>query len=80
MTAYRIRAEEDRFSHRASLDEIRENEFKLNIPRYVDTFEPEPDVDLDAVTARIHAVNVEMVEVDEAICAFCAELDLEAPV
>ena len=74
------RAEEERFSHRASLNEIRENGFNLNIPRYVDTFEPEPEVDLEAVTARIHALNEEMAEVDETLRAFCAELGLEAPV
>lgn len=78
--AYRTRAEEDRFSHRASLNEIRENDFNLNISRYVDTFEPEPEVNLDAVTRRIHDLNVEMAEVDETIRAFCAELGLEAPV
>ncbi|MCT4609269.1 MAG: type I restriction-modification system subunit M [Pelagimonas sp.] len=58
--AFRVRAEEERFCRRASLDEIRENDFNLNIPRYVDTFEPEPEVDLEAVTARIHDLNVEM--------------------
>ena len=78
--AYRVRAEEERFSHRASLKEIRENDFNLNIPRYVDTFEPEPEVDLEAVTARIHDLNVEMQEVDETLQEFCAELGLEAPV
>ena len=77
---YRMRAEEERFSHRASLDEIRENGFNLNIPRYVDTFEPEPEVDLEAITTHIHALNGEMAEVDETLRAFCAELGLEAPV
>ncbi|MQY42791.1 type I restriction-modification system subunit M [Epibacterium sp. SM1969] len=78
--AYRLRAEEERFSHRATLEEIRENDFNLNIPRYVDTFEAEPEVDLEAVTARIHDLNVEMKQVDETLREFCAELGLEAPV
>ncbi len=76
---YRIRAEEERFSHRATLNEIEENEFNLNVPRYVDTFEAEPDVDLEEVTRRIEAINIEMREVDEELSAFCAELGLEAP-
>ncbi len=78
--AYRLRAEEERFCHRVSLEEIRGNDFNLNIPRYVDTFEPEPEVDLEAVTARIHDLNVEMKQVDETLREFCAELGLEAPV
>ncbi|SPJ27174.1 hypothetical protein TRM7615_00656 [Falsiruegeria mediterranea M17] len=78
--AYRIRAEEERFSHRANLAEIRENEFNLNIPRYVDTYDPEPDVDLEATTRRIHDLNLDMKEVDETMRSFCAELGLEAPV
>lgn len=77
--AYRTRAEEDRFSHRATLAEIAENEFNLNIPRYVDTFEAEPPVDLKGVTRRIEAINVLMRDVDEELAAFCAELGLEAP-
>ena len=80
VVAYRTRAEEERFSHRAGLDEIRENDFNLNIPRYVDTFEPEPEVDLAAVTADLKRIETEISEVDETIRAFCAELGLEAPV
>ena len=70
---YRMRAEDERFSHRAILDKISENDFNLNIPRYVDTFEPEPEADLEAVTTRIHALNGEMAEAGESICAFCTE-------
>lgn len=77
--AYRTRAEEDRFSHRATLVEIKENEFNLNIPRYVDTFEAEPPIDLEGVTRRIEAINVLMLDVDKELAAFCAELGLEAP-
>lgn len=78
--AYRTRAEEERFTHRALLAEIEENDFNLNIPRYVDTFVPESPVDLEEVTRRIEAINIEMREVDEELASFCAELGLEAPV
>ena len=77
---FQNRTEEDKFSHLAHLDEIAENDYNLNIPRYVDTFEKEPDVDLTAVTANLKQIEQDMVEVDETIKAFCAELDLEAPV
>lgn len=77
---FQNRTEEDKFSHLAHLDEIAENDYNLNIPRYVDTFEKEPDVDLTAVTANLKQIEQDMVEVDETIKAFCAELGLEAPV
>lgn len=79
VAAYRNRPEEARFAHRASLTEIAENGFNLNIPRYVDTFEAEARVDLAAVTARIRAIDTEMAGVDAGLAAFCAELGLEAP-
>ncbi len=80
VTAYRSRAVEDRFSHRASIAEITEYEFNLNIPRYVDTFEAEPEVDLKAVTETLRQIENDMGGVDAQIRAFCAELGLEAPV
>ena len=43
---------EDKFSYVAAFEEIKENEFNLNIPRYVDTFEEEAEVDIDAVQTR----------------------------
>lgn len=43
----------DKFSHVASFEEIRENDFNLNIPRYVDTFEEEELVDIDEVKQNI---------------------------
>ena len=39
----------DKFAHVATLDEIKENDYNLNIPRYVDTFEEEEPVDLEEV-------------------------------
>jgi type I restriction enzyme M protein len=78
--AYRNRTQEPRFSHNAPLAEIEENEFNLNIPRYVDTFEPEPDVDLAAVTSEIKKIDAGMEDLDKAIRDFCKELGLESPV
>lgn len=54
----------DRFAHVASLDEIKENEYNLNIPRYVDTFEEEEPVDMDAVKQNIANIKNELAEVE----------------
>ncbi len=76
---YKERKKIDKYSHKASLDEIRENEFNLNIPRYVDTFEPEPEIDLDKVVAEIKKIDTEMIEVDKKITGYCKELGINSP-
>lgn len=80
VTAYRTRAQEEKFSHRASLTEIAGNDYNLNIPRYVDTFEAEAEIDLAAITRELDQVEKEMAPIDAQIRAFCAELGLESPV
>lgn len=79
VSAYRERTETEKFSHRATMSEIAENDYNLNIPRYVDTFEEEEQVDLDAVLAELKAIDSEMAEIDASIAGFCKELGLEAP-
>jgi len=54
---YKARQDVDKYAHLATLDEIKENEFNLNIPRYVDTFEEEPPVDVDKLVADIKDTN-----------------------
>lgn len=49
----------DKFAHVASKEEIIKNDYNLNIPRYVDTYEKEPEIDLDQVFADIHKNNEE---------------------
>lgn len=56
-TTYQARQDVDKYAHVASLDEIKENDFNLNIPRYVDTFEEEPPVDIVAVTKEIADID-----------------------
>ncbi len=55
---YKARETTDKYSYLATFDEIKENDFNLNIPRYVDTFEEEAEIDLVAVrTERIQLQN-----------------------
>ena len=62
--AYKDRKDEDKFCHVATFEEIKENDFNLNIPRYVDTFEPEPDVDLGELNKEMAETN-EQIEANE---------------
>lgn len=55
---------EDKFAYVADMDEIKENDYNLNIPRYVDTFEPEEQVDLDEVEVKIKKIKTELQQVE----------------
>jgi type I restriction enzyme M protein len=76
---YTNREEIEKYSHLASMEEIKENDYNLNIPRYVDTFEEEEPVDLDAVSSQLKALEVDMASTDETIAKFCDELDIAKP-
>lgn len=77
--AYRGRLVADKYSYRAKLAEIEENDFNLNIPRYVDTFEEEEPIDLAAVVRELREVDREMKGTEQLIQSFCDELGIEAP-
>ncbi len=63
MQTYRERKEVEKYAHVADVEEIEENDFNLNIPRYVDTFEEEEEIDIDAVQREIEQLEKELVEV-----------------
>ena len=67
--AYKSKEEIDKFAHLAKFEEIEENAFNLNIPRYVDTFEEEEPINLAEVSADIKAINDEKEELKKAILA-----------
>ncbi|MPM46575.1 hypothetical protein SDC9_93279 [bioreactor metagenome] len=76
LDAYYAREDMDKFSHKASFDEIRGNEFNLNIPRYVDTFEEEELVDIDEVQGNIERIKAELATVEEQMAEYLKELGL----
>ncbi len=63
VAAYRARVIVPRYAYLASREEIAENDFNLNIPRYVDTFEDEDDIDIGAVQDEIVGIEAELVKV-----------------
>ena len=76
---YANRKEIEKYSHLASMQEIKENDYNLNIPRYVDTFEEEEVIDLDKVSSELKALEIEMKTTDETIASFCRELNISTP-
>ena len=79
VNTYANREEIEKYSHKATLDEIEENDFNLNIPRYVDTFEEEEPIDLDEVVDELEKIESEMEKVDAEIKKYCDELGIRAP-
>jgi len=65
---------EDKFSYVATFEEIKENEFNLNIPRYVDTFEEEAEVDIEKVQTEIDTLEKELVKVQNEMQKYLKEL------
>jgi len=76
---YRTRKTEDKYSYVAKLSEVAENDYNLNIPRYVDTFEEEEEIDLDEVVKEIQEIDKNLVKTDKEIKSFCEELGIESP-
>jgi type I restriction enzyme M protein len=75
---YRERKTIEKFSHCASLEEITKNEFNLNIPRYVDTFEPEEEIDVAALQKEINGIEAELADVSVRIVGYLKELGVDA--
>ncbi len=76
---FKNRKEIEKYSHLASLDEVKENDYNLNIPRYVDTFEEEESVDLDEVSRELKTLDTDMKTTDDTIAKFCNELGISTP-
>ncbi|MBX9864810.1 MAG: type I restriction-modification system subunit M [Hyphomicrobium sp.] len=75
---YRKRKAIEKYSHKATAKEITENDFNLNIPRYVDTFEPEAEIDVAAVQKEIVAVEAELADVRKRMAKHLKELGIDA--
>jgi type I restriction enzyme M protein len=76
VNAYEKREAVEKYSYIATLDEIKENDYNLNIPRYVDTFEEEEPVDMDAVKENIMNIKQELQEVEAEMEQYLKELGI----
>ena len=79
INTFRNRTEKDKYSKKALLTEIASNDYNLNIPRYVDTFEAEADIDIEAIANEIKAIDESIKETDKTIADFCKELNISTP-
>jgi type I restriction enzyme M protein len=79
INTYRARVTIEKYSYVATLNEIAENDYNLNIPRYVDSFVEEVAINLNEVAERIVAIDNELESVNNKILGFCNELDIVPP-
>jgi len=73
---YCNRSVTEKYSYNATLQEISENDYNLNIPRYVDTFEEEEEIDIQAVMLEIKQLEAKRAELDIEIDVYFKELGL----
>ncbi|WP_271399106.1 type I restriction-modification system subunit M [Salinicoccus roseus] len=74
LETYRSRETVDKYSYAATLGEIEENDYNLNIPRYVDTFEEEEPVDLEQVQKDLKEIDAEIETLEKEINGYLKEL------
>jgi len=76
LATYQFRTEEERFSRRVPMSEIADNDYNLNISRYVSTAVAEEEIDLAATHAEIVALDATIAEATRRHNEFLAELGL----
>ena len=76
LETYKAKKKLEKYSHKATLEEIQENDYNLNIPRYVDTFEEEEKVDIEATKQKIEYIEKELIEVKTQMSNYLKELRL----
>lgn len=79
VNTYKQRSIFEKYSYVATLDEIKENDYNLNIPRYVETFEDEKPIDLNVVAKELIQLGESMSKCDMTIADYCHELGLVPP-
>lgn len=74
VATYEARENVDKYAYLASREEIAENDFNLNIPRYVDTFEEEEEIDLMAVRCEREILKKQLAELETKMDGYLEEL------
>lgn len=76
---YRQRRNEGKYSHVIPLDEVKENEFNLNIARYVDMFEEEEAIDIGDISKTLRALEKDITKNSDVIADYCKQLGISTP-
>lgn len=76
INTYKKRQDVDKYAHLATIDEIKENEYNLNIPRYVDTFEEEAPIDIVALSKEMQDVDKQIAQSEADFLSLVDDLDV----
>lgn len=76
---YRSRLEKPKFSALVSLQKVKENDYNLNLSRYIDRFNEEENIDINKVAKKLKDVDIELNQADRLITSFCKELNIPTP-
>ena len=76
---YKHRKEIDEYSHKASLEEIKKNDYNLNISRYVNIFGVEIPIDIGLVSNKLKSLRAQEASLDNSIAEYCKELGIDKP-
>ncbi|MFR0610738.1 type I restriction-modification system subunit M [Limosilactobacillus mucosae] len=76
INTYKKRQDVDKYAHLATMDEIKENEYNLNIPRYVDTFEEEAPIDIVALSKEMQDVDKQIAQSEADFLSLVDDLDV----
>ncbi len=79
MTAFEQRQDIEKYAKVATLQDVKDNDYNLNIPRYVDTFEAEDEIDLNTVAQQLKNLEKQSQNTDKVIAEFCKELGIDSP-
>ena len=77
--AFTQRQNIEKYAKVATLQEVQGNDYNLNIPRYVDTFEAEDEIDLNAIAQQLKDLEQQSQNTDKVIAEFCKELGIDSP-
>ena len=79
IAAFEQRQNIDKYAKVATLQEVKDNDYNLNIPRYVDTFEAEDEIDLNTIAQQLKDLEQQSLNTDKVIDEFCKELGIDSP-
>ncbi len=78
LTTFRTRTSIDKYAYLSNYEEIKENDFNLYIPRYVDTFEPEPLINIEKTISETERIKNQLDTLEEKMAGYLLELDINA--
>ncbi len=74
LKTYRARVTVDKYSYLATYGEVKEKDYNLNIPRYVDLYRPETEVDIEKVQTEIDQLEDQLIQIQKDMCTYLKEL------